>query len=67
MSNVPGYKETREYLQQCVSEYPVGAVVADQRYDSLGRVYEADQPHYLGEAAYLITVPYDDLGRKTEH
>ncbi len=40
------------------------AVVADHRYDSMGRLYETDRPRPLGGDAYLESrVEYDELGR----
>lgn len=40
------------------------AVVADHRYDSMGRLYETDRPRQLGGDAYLESrVEYDELGR----
>ena len=42
------------------------AIVIDTRYDSLGRVYEVDQPHYTNGTAYLASRNgYDALGRVT--
>ncbi len=39
-------------------------IVADRRYDPLGRLWEADQPHYAGEAVYLAQrLHYDELQR----
>jgi RHS repeat-associated protein len=39
-------------------------IVADSRYDALGRLWEADQPHYSGDAARLAKrQTYDILNR----
>jgi RHS repeat-associated protein len=40
------------------------AIVADSRYDSVGRLYETDQPHYSADTAYLAQrQQYDALNR----
>jgi RHS repeat-associated protein len=44
--------------------YDGRAIVSDQRYDSLGRLYEADQPRFDLDASYLARRQlYDALGR----
>ncbi|MBA5689970.1 NBR1-Ig-like domain-containing protein [Rugamonas apoptosis] len=43
------------------------AIVADRRYDGLGRLWEADQSHYATDTAYLAQrLGYDALGRVTK-
>ncbi|MCU6501539.1 Ig-like domain-containing protein [Rugamonas sp. A1-17] len=43
------------------------AIVTDQRYNSLGQLYETDQPHFDGMTAYLASRQvYDALGRVTQ-
>lgn len=42
------------------------AIVTDQRYNSLGQLYETDQPRFDGKTAYLASRQlYDVLGRVT--
>ncbi len=42
-------------------------IVADQRYDDLGRPWETDQPRYSGDTAHLASrQAYDELGRVTK-
>jgi|GEM_PF-2487904 len=43
------------------------AIVTDQRYNSLGQLYETDQPRFDGKTAYLASRQrYDALGRVTQ-
>lgn len=40
------------------------AIVSDQTYDSLGRVYEAEHPRFVNDTAYLASrQTYDELNR----